>query len=120
MPAAVTLEKNSFKVTVNDVDINADASEDNNSIVSFDDTNHKFTVTIPWAATTDAEKDDFFYHDAPAKIVVTYNGVLTSTANLGSVMDQKTTIRLNLSIMTRFQLEKRKRKFTVVRLPSTR
>lgn len=89
MPAAVTLEKNSFKVTVNDVDINADASEDNNSIVSFDDTNHKFTVTIPWAATTDAEKDDFFYHDAPAKIVVTYNGVLTSTANLGSVMDQK-------------------------------
>lgn len=89
MPAAVTLEKNSFKVTVNDVDINADASEDNNSSVSFDDTNHKFTVTIPWAATTDAEKDDFFYHDAPAKIVVTYNGVLTSTANLGSVMDQK-------------------------------
>lgn len=89
MPSAVTLEKGSFKVTVNGVDINSDASEDNNSAVSFDDTNHKFTVTIPWAATKDADNDDFFYHDAPAEIVVTYNGVLKSTANLGSVKDQK-------------------------------
>ena len=89
MPSAVTLEKNSFKVTVNGVDINTDASEDNNSDVSFDDDNHMFTVTIPWAATNNADNDDFFYHDAPAEIVVTYNGVLTSTANLGSVKDQK-------------------------------
>lgn len=89
MPSAVTLEKSSFVVKVNGVDINADESQDNNSIVSFDDTNHKFTVTIPWAKTRNADNDDFFYHDAPAKIVVTYNGVLTSTANLGSVKDQK-------------------------------
>lgn len=89
MPSAVTLNKNSFKVTVNGVDINTDAREDNNSAVSFDDDNHMFTVTIPWAATKNADNDDFFYHDAPAEIVVTYNGVLTSTANLGSVKDQK-------------------------------
>ena len=89
MPSAVTLDENSFKVTVNNVDINTDAREDNNSVLSYDDTNHKFTVTIPWAKTRNADNDDFFYHDAPAKIVVTYNGVLTSTANLGSVKDQK-------------------------------
>ncbi len=89
MPSAVTLEKDSFKVTVNGVDINTDAREDNNSALSYDGTNHTFTLTIPWAATQDADNDDFFYHDAPAKIVVTYNGVLTSTANLGSEKDQK-------------------------------
>lgn len=92
MPSAVTLEKDSFKVTVNGVDINdikVDTNTANDSTIDFDDTNHKFTVTIPWAATQNADNDDFFYHDAPAKIVVTYNGVLTSTANLGSEKDQK-------------------------------
>lgn len=92
MPSAVTLEKDSFKVTVNGVDINdikVDTNTANDSTIDFDDDNHKFTVTIPWAETKDAEKDDFFYEVAPSKIVVTYNGVLTSTANLGSVKDQK-------------------------------
>lgn len=89
MPAAVTLDKQSFKVTVNGSDINEDASTNNNYTLDVDDTNHTFKVTIPWAATQDADNDDFFYHDAPAEIVVTYNGVLTSTANLGSVKDQK-------------------------------
>lgn len=91
MPSAVTLEKGSFKVTVNGVDINdekVDTNKANDYTIAFDDDNHKFTVTIPWAATKDADNDDFFYHDAPAKIVVTYNGVLTSTANLGSVKNQ--------------------------------
>lgn len=89
MPAAVTLDKQSFKVTVNGSDINEDASTNNNYTLDVDDTNHTFKVTIPWAATQDADNDDFFYHDAPAEIVVTYNGVLTSTANLGSVKNQK-------------------------------
>ena len=91
MPSAVTLEKDSFKVTVNGVDINdekVDTNKANNYTIAFDDDNHTFTVTIPWAATQDAEKDDFFYEVAPSKIVVTYNGVLTSTANLGSVKNQ--------------------------------
>ena len=91
MPSAVTLVKDSFKVTVNNVDINTDATTDNDSTIVYDKDNHKFTVTIPWAASTDAEKDDFFYEVAPAEIVVTYNGVLTSTVNdkLGTVNDQK-------------------------------
>lgn len=92
MPSAVTLEKDSFKVTVNGVDINdikVDTNTANDYTINFDDTNHKFKVTIPWAATQNADNDDFFYHDAPAEIIVTYNGVLTSTANLGSVKDQK-------------------------------
>ena len=92
MPSAVTLEKDSFKVTVNGIDINdikVDTNTANDYTINFDDTNHKFKVTIPWAATNNADNDDFFYHDAPAEIVVTYNGVLTSTANLGSVKDQK-------------------------------
>ena len=92
MPSAVTLEKDSFKVTVNGVDINdikVDTNTANDYTIDFDDTNHKFKVTIPWAATQNADNDDFFYHDAPAEIIVTYNGVLTSTANFGSVKDQK-------------------------------
>ena len=88
MPSAVTLVKDSFKVTVNNVDIN-EIKDKNDFTIAFDDDNHKFTVIIPWAETRDADNDDFFYHDAPAEIVVTYNGVLTSTANLGSVKDQK-------------------------------
>lgn len=92
MPSAVTLEKDSFKVTVNGVDINdikVDTNTANDYTINFDDTNHKFKVTIPWAATQNADNDDFFYHDAPAEIIVTYNGVLTSTANLGSEKNQK-------------------------------
>ena len=89
MPSAVALDEKSFVVKVNGVDINTDARTDNDSTLVYDKKNHKFTVTIPWAASTDAEKDDFFYKVAPAEIVVTYNGVLTSTANLGSVKDQK-------------------------------
>lgn len=89
MPSAVTLVEDSFTVKVNGVDINTDARTDNDSIIVYDKDNHKFTVTIPWAASTDAEKDDFFYEVAPVEIVVTYNGVLTSTANLGSMKDQK-------------------------------
>ena len=89
MPSAVALDEKSFVVKVNGVDINTDARTDNDSTLVYDKKNHKFTVTIPWAASTDAEKDDFFYEVAPAEIVVTYNGVLTSTANLGSVKDQK-------------------------------
>ena len=87
MPSAVTLVKDSFKVTVNNVDIN-EIKDKNDFTIAFDDDNHTFTVTIPWAETRDADNDDFFYHDAPAEIVVTYNGVLTSTANLGSVKNQ--------------------------------
>ena len=91
MPSAVTFNKDSLAVTVNGVDINKDERKDNDSTIVYDKDHHKFTVTIPWAASADAEKDDFFYDVAPAKIVVTYNGVLTSTVNdkLGTVNDQK-------------------------------
>lgn len=89
MPSAVTLDQDSFVVKVNNVDINKDGREDNNSVLNYDSTNHTFTLTIPWAASQDAEKNDFFYDVTPAEIVVTYNGVLTSAAKLGSVEDQK-------------------------------
>lgn len=87
MPAAVTLNENSFKVTVNGTEVNKkqDGVNDKGYSFSVDTDNKKFTLTIPWAATKDAAKDDFYYHDAPAKIVVTYNGVLNSDVVTGSV-----------------------------------
>ena len=87
MPSAVTLDQDSFVVKVNNVDINKDERTDNDFSLTVN--NGTFTLTIPWAATQDAEKDDFFYDVTPAEIVVTYNGVLTSTAGLGSDLDQK-------------------------------
>lgn len=87
MPSAVTLDQDSFVVTVNGVDINKDAIKDNDSSLIVN--KGTFTLTIPWAASLDAEKNDFFYDVTPAEIVVTYNGVLTSTADLGSDPDQE-------------------------------
>lgn len=87
MPAAVTLNENSFEVTVNGTKVNKKQEGVNNKgySVSVDaEDNKKFTLTIPWAETQDAANDDFYYHDAPAKIVVKYNGVLNSDVVTGS------------------------------------
>ncbi|MEE1378544.1 MAG: SpaH/EbpB family LPXTG-anchored major pilin [Oribacterium sp.] len=87
MPAAVTLKENSFKVTVNGTEVKKkqDGVNDNGYSFSVDtEDNKKFTLTIPWAETDKAEEDDFYYHDAPARIVVTYNGVLNSNVVTGS------------------------------------
>ena len=87
MPAAVTLDEKSFVVTVNGINVNTDAITENNytySLTTDANGNKKFTLTIPWAETKEEANDDFFYHDAPAKIVVTYNGVLNSNVVTGS------------------------------------
>ena len=87
MPAAVTLNKGSFKVTVNGTVVpkKQDGVNDNGYSFSVDAAdNKKFKLTIPWAETDNAANDDFYYHDAPAEIVVTYNGVLNSNVVTGS------------------------------------
>lgn len=87
MPAAVTLDENSFVVTVNGTNVQKkqDGANDNGYSFSVDaNDNKKFTLTIPWAKTGNAANDDFYYHDAPARIVVTYNGVLNSNVVTGS------------------------------------
>lgn len=94
MPAAVTLDADSFVVKVNDQDVKTDAITGNEySYSSSTDANGnlKFKLTIPWAKTDNATEDDFYYHDAPAKIVVTYNGVLNSAVETGSTKNDKNT-----------------------------
>lgn len=92
MPAAVTLDESSFKVTVNGTEVNKKKAGVNDKGYSFSvdaEDNKKFTLTIPWAETQDAAKDDFYYHDAPAEIVVKYNGVLNSDVETGSDENKK-------------------------------
>lgn len=106
MPEAVTLktELNSFKVYVNNAPVTVgNAAHGKDAVVTFDD-NNNFKVTIPWAAShdqkTDGTKEDFYYDDVPATIVVTYQGVLTKDATLGSTIseeDQKNTNRATIN-----------------------
>lgn len=94
MPAAVTLDENSFVVTVNGTEVKKKQGGVNDKGYSFSkdaEDNKKFTLTIPWAPTDNAEIDDFYYHDAPAKIVVTYNGVLNSDVVTGSAENANNT-----------------------------
>lgn len=102
MPTAVTLktELENFKVLVNDNVVKVDNKNDGDSdaVVTFDGNN--FRVTIPWAAShdqkTDGTEEDFYYDNVPATIKVTYQGVLTKDATLGSTIsedDQKNTNR---------------------------
>ena len=99
MPAAVTLDEKSFVVTVNGINVNTDANTKNNytySLTTDANGNKKFTLTIPWAETKEEANDDFFYHDAPAKIVVTYNGVLNSDVVTGSAENDNNTNKASM------------------------
>ena len=105
MPEAVTLKTDldSFKVYVNnDPVIVGNTENGSNAVVTI--TNNNFTVTIPWAAShdqkTDGTEEDFYYDVVPATIKVTYQGVLTSDATLGSTIsetDQKNTNRATIN-----------------------
>lgn len=106
MPQAVTLktELGSFKVYVNDQPVTVGKTANGkDAVVTFDEHNN-FTVTIPWAAShdqkTDGTKEDFYYSAVPATIRVTYQGVLTKDATLGSTIsddDQKNTNKATIN-----------------------
>ena len=99
MPAAVTLDEKSFVVTVNGINVKADAITENDytySLTTDANGNKKFTLKIPWAKTPEEANDDFFYHDAPAKIVVTYNGVLNSNVVTGSSKSEDNTNKASM------------------------
>lgn len=106
MPEAVTLKTDlgSFKVYVNDEPVTVGkTAHGKDAVVTFDD-NNNFKVTIPWAAShdqkTDGTEEDFYYTDVPATIVVTYQGILTKDATLGSTIseeDQKNTNRAKIN-----------------------
>ena len=100
MPAAVTLNENSFVVTVNNHDVMKDDEiTENNYTYSLEtdaNGNKKFRLTIPWAKTTEEANDDFFYHDAPAEIVVTYSGVLNSKVVTGSNKHEENTNKASM------------------------
>lgn len=104
MPEAVTLktELGSFKVYVNNAEVTVgNTAHGKDAVVTIDENNeNNFKVTIPWAAShdqkTDGTEEDFYYKDVPATIKVTYQGVLTKDATLGSTIsedDQKNTNR---------------------------
>mgnify|MGYP002673375572 CR=1 FL=1 len=105
MPEAVTLktELGSFKVYVNNNAVTVgNTAHGSDAVVTIDKNN--FTVTIPWAETKDPKtngtEEDFYYDDVPATIKVTYQGVLTSDATLGSTIgedDQKNTNRATIN-----------------------
>lgn len=92
MPEAVTLktELGSFKVYVNDNPVTVGSKANGSDAVVTIDKNN-FMVTIPWAETKDPKtngtEEDFYYDDVPATIKVTYQGVLTSDAALGTISE---------------------------------
>ena len=100
MPEAVTLktELGSFKVYVNDDEVTVGKKANGkDAVVTIDDNN--FKVTIPWAAShdqkTDGTAEDFYYSAVPATIRVTYQGVLTKDATLGSTISVEDQINTN-------------------------
>ncbi len=106
MPTAVTLKTGleNFKVWVNNTEIDVDSvnNGDSDAVVTIDGNN--FKVTIPWAGSkeqkTDGTEEDFYYSHVPATIVVTYQGILTKDATLGSTIseeDQKNTNRAKIN-----------------------
>lgn len=106
MPTAVTLktELENFKVWVNDNAVKVDNKNDGDSDAVVTINGNNFKVTIPWAEThdqkTDGTKEDFYYEDVPATIKVTYQGVLTKDATLGSTIsedDQKNINRATIN-----------------------
>ena len=101
MPTAVTLktELENFKVWVNDNAVKVDNKNDGDSDAVVTINGNNFKVTIPWAEThdqkTDGTKEDFYYEDVPATIKVTYQGVLTKDATLGSTISVTDQINTN-------------------------
>ena len=103
MPEAVTLktELGSFKVYVNNAEVTVgNTANGKDAVVTIDENNeNNFKVTIPWAAShdqkTDGTKEDFYYDDVPATIRVTYQGVLTKDATLGSTISVEDQINTN-------------------------
>lgn len=106
MPEAVTLKTDlgSFKVYVNDEPVTVGkTAHGKDAVVTFDE-NNNFKVTIPWAESKDPKtngtEEDFYYDDVPATIKVTYQGILTKDATLGSTIsedDQKNTNRATIN-----------------------
>ena len=92
MPEAVTLKTdlNSFKVYINNDPVTVGKTANGKDAVVTFYNNNNFKVTIPWAAShdqkTDGTAEDFYYNDVPATIKVTYQGVLTKDATLGSTI----------------------------------
>ena len=106
MPTAVTLKAGleNFKVWVNGTSVKVDNKNDGDSDAVVTINGNNFKVTIPWAEThdqkTDGTKEDFYYEDVPATIKVTYQGVLTKDATLGSTIsedDQKNINRATIN-----------------------
>lgn len=106
MPTAVTLKAGleNFKVWVNGTSVKVDDTNDGDKDAVVTTTGNNFNVTIPWAKTqdpkTDGTEEDFYYKDVPATIKVTYQGVLTKDATLGSTIsadDQKNTNRATIN-----------------------
>ena len=101
MPTAVTLktELENFKVWVKDNAVKVDNKNDGDSDAVVTINGNNFKVTIPWAEThdqkTDGTKEDFYYEDVPATIKVTYQGVLTKDATLGSTISVTDQINTN-------------------------
>ena len=103
MPEAVTLKKDlgDFKVWVNDDPVHIKGTDGlesaSDAVVTI--TGKNFNVTIPWAGSkeqkTDGTEEDFYYEKVPATIKVTYQGVLTADATLGSTISKEDQINTN-------------------------
>lgn len=101
MPTAVTLKAGleNFKVWVNGTSVKVDDTNDGDKDAVVTITGNNFNVTIPWAKTqdpkTDGTEEDFYYQDVPATIKVTYQGVLTDDATLGSTISEEDQKNIN-------------------------
>lgn len=101
MPTAVTLKAGleNFKVWVNGTSVKVDDTNDGDKDAVVTITGNNFNVTIPWAKTqdpkTDGTEEDFYYKDVPATIKVTYQGVLTDDATLGSTISEEDQKNIN-------------------------
>lgn len=101
MPTAVALKAGleNFKVWVNGTSVKVDDTNDGDKDAVVTITGNNFNVTIPWAATkdqkTDGTEEDFYYKNVPATIKVTYQGVLTKDATLGSTISVEDQINTN-------------------------
>lgn len=101
MPTAVTLKAGleNFKVWVNGTSVKVDDTNDGDKDAVVTITGNNFNVTIPWAKTqdpkTDGTEEDFYYKNVPATIKVTYQGVLTDDATLGSTISEEDQKNIN-------------------------
>ncbi|MDQ0223427.1 SpaH/EbpB family LPXTG-anchored major pilin [Streptococcus moroccensis] len=86
-PQGITFTEGSIKVFVNEVELQASAYTINESSAS------GFKITIPWVNN----EGEFIYDNETSMIKVTYNGVLTNKANIGSADSDsnKNTAKIN-------------------------